>query len=293
MLRSSVLRRLVRPERLREVLRAFDTLLRVRNEMHLHSNSLNDTLAFTLQPTIAAALEKRQKDPHLAVDRFMQKYYVAARHIAWLASRVHEQSADQWLRPAGWSERKTLDEAFELRHARIHPLRSVRRLTNAYVLRAFLHRAEQRAEFSFGLEDAIHRNEHALRPLSGPAERALWQKLMHLPDGIGRTLQRMNVLGLLARFIPEWAPLVAFFQHNQYHFYTADEHTLLVVANAEGLQNAAGPFADVFRTLRRPDILYWACLLHDIAKPVRLSTHEIAGVPIAQAVLRRCGAADS
>jgi len=30
--------------------------------------------------------------------------------------------------------------------------------------------------------------------------------------------------------------MVAFFQHNQYHYYTADEHTLRVIQNAEALE---------------------------------------------------------
>jgi len=97
----------------------------------------------------------------------------------------------------------------------------------------------------------------------------------------------MNELGLLERWIPEWKPMVSFFQHNQYHYYTADEHTLIVLANAEALEHSSSSFGTVFRSLPRRDTLYLACLLHDIAKPSHIGKHEIKGVFIAKRVLQR------
>jgi [protein-PII] uridylyltransferase len=97
----------------------------------------------------------------------------------------------------------------------------------------------------------------------------------------------MNDLGLLERWIPEWRPMVSFFQHNQYHYYTADEHTLIVLANAEALEHSSSSFGTVFRSLTRRDTLYLACLLHDIAKPSHIGNHEIKGVFIARRILQR------
>jgi [protein-PII] uridylyltransferase len=97
----------------------------------------------------------------------------------------------------------------------------------------------------------------------------------------------MNELGLLERWIPQWKPMVSFFQHNQYHYYTADEHTLIVVANAESLEHSSSSFGTVFRSLPRRDTLYLACLFHDIAKPSHIGKHEIKGVFIAKRALQR------
>ena len=66
----------------------------------------------------------------------------------------------------------------------------------------------------------------------------------------------MNDADVLPRYIPEFGELVAFFQHNVYHYYTADEHTLIAVANAEALREKQGILREVFRNLRRKDILY-------------------------------------
>ena len=38
-----------------------------------------------------------------------------------------------------------------------------------------------------------------------------------------RALRRMNELGVLSAFIPEFAPIVAMMQFNMYHSYTVDE----------------------------------------------------------------------
>ena len=81
--------------------------------------------------------------------------------------------------------------------------------------------------------------------------------------------------------------MVSFFQHNQYHYYTADEHTLIVVANAESLEHSSSSFGTVFRSLPRRDTLYLACLMHDIAKPNHIGKHEIKGVFIAKRALQR------
>jgi [protein-PII] uridylyltransferase len=99
----------------------------------------------------------------------------------------------------------------------------------------------------------------------------------------------MSDLGILGAYIPEWADLVAFFQHNVYHYYTADEHTLIALANAERLRVERGPLHEVFRMLGRKDLLYLAILLHDIAKPRGVADHEITGVEMSRTILRRLG----
>ena len=43
------------------------------------------------------------------------------------------------------------------------------------------------------------------------------------------TLDRMNEAGLLGRFIPDFGRIVAQMQHNLYHVYTVDEHTIRAI----------------------------------------------------------------
>jgi [protein-PII] uridylyltransferase len=192
-----------------------------------------------------------------------------------------------------WSENlpetKTvrLSNSLILRSGRLYISKRTVSVTNEFLLRAFLLRAERQTEFSFQLEDLIHRRVPFLRPLSMQSETDLFRLLLHRPNGISSSLRKMNELGLLERWIPEWKPMVSFFQHNQYHYYTADEHTLIALANAEALEHAGSSFGTVFRSLTRRDILYLACLMHDIAKPSHIGKHEVRGVFIAKKILQR------
>jgi [protein-PII] uridylyltransferase len=99
----------------------------------------------------------------------------------------------------------------------------------------------------------------------------------------------MNELGILGRYIPEFGDLIAFFQHNVYHYFTADEHTLVAVANVERLRDQQGVLREVFRNLKRKDTLFLTVLLHDIGKPRGVADHEITGVDMAALILRRLG----
>ena len=45
-----------------------------------------------------------------------------------------------------------------------------------------------------------------------------------------RALRRMNELGVLGAFIPEFQPVVAMMQYNLYHQYTVDEHTIQCIS---------------------------------------------------------------
>jgi [protein-PII] uridylyltransferase len=272
---------------LTELRTAFDTLLRVRNEMHLQSKALHDTLEFSLQPRIASHLRYRAKSKRTQVDRFMQDYYIASKTVALFCSRILDWANHRWPVEASKTKTTKIGSTFILRDGRIHCAKRSIHITNEILLNAFLLRSERRMEFSYALEDAIHRRLHSLRPLKTQTETNLFRLLLHRPNGVANALHKMNDLGLLERWIPEWKPMVSFFQHNQYHFYTADEHTLIVLANAEALEQSSSSFGNVFRSLPRRDTLYLACLFHDIAKPSLLGKHEIKGIPIARRFLQR------
>ncbi|MBM2846821.1 MAG: glnD, partial [Bacteroidetes bacterium] len=158
---------------------------------------------------------------------------------------------------------------------------------------AFCHAAEHEMDLDFRLRAVIERSadlitepDRILSDLAGLFQRILRSRR------VADTLRTMNELNILGRYIPEFGDLVAFFQHNVYHYFTADEHTLIALGNAERLREQQGILREVFRNLRRKDVLYLAILLHDIAKPRGVTDHEITGVAMAEAILRRLGMED-
>ena len=293
MLGSTFLQRQFGVRFLREAKHVFSFLLQARNEMHVQAQSLHDTLEFNLQRRVAKALGYRDSAKRTSVERFMQDYYVAARVVSQLTRRMMNWAHDRYLSESGRMVTQRLDTLYVLKDKKLDLHRRVRKLSSEQALRAFLLSIEHSVPFSYELEDVLSRNAATYRPLQTLRETTLFRELLNRPFGVGPAVQRMNDLGLLAHWIPEWKGLVAFFQHNQYHFYTTDEHTLIVLAHTEALAVDPSTFGEIFRSLPRRDTLYLAALCHDIAKPIRIGDHEIIGVDVARTMLTRLRYSDA
>jgi [protein-PII] uridylyltransferase len=165
LLKSSVLREQFTPSFLKEVHRAFDVLLRVRNEMHIQSTALHDTLEFGFQPRIASRLRYRSHSKRTSVDRFMQDYYTASRSVALFCSRIIHWAHDKQHITFLETKPPKLQGPFILRSKRIQLAKRSARISNELLLRALLLRSERHAEFSFQLEDRIHRRLQFIKPL--------------------------------------------------------------------------------------------------------------------------------
>ncbi|MCU7799550.1 MAG: [protein-PII] uridylyltransferase [gamma proteobacterium symbiont of Lucinoma myriamae] len=111
--------------------------------------------------------------------------------------------------------------------------------------------------------------------------RTLFMEILRQPFGITHEMRRMNRYGVLAAYIPEFKQIVGQMQHDLYHAYTVDEHTLKVLRNARRLfvpEHAHElPLASkVAHYLPKPELLYLAALFHDIGKG-RGGRHEELG----------------
>jgi [protein-PII] uridylyltransferase len=84
-------------------------------------------------------------------------------------------------------------------------------------------------------------------------------------------LRWMNQYGILGRYLPPFRRIVGQMQHDQYHLYTVDQHTLQVIRNLRRftMVEFAHEFPFCSRLMAgfdRPWLLYIAALFHDIAK---------------------------
>jgi [protein-PII] uridylyltransferase len=287
LLRSPLLRKHFGPRFLKETVQGMDFLLRARNEMHLEAQSLHDTMEFNLQRNVARALGYKDSARRTNVERFMKDYYIAARSVSQLARRMMNWAHDHYFREPETKVVQRLDATFVIKNKKLDLNRKVTKLKSEQALLAFLLSVDHSVTFSHNLEDVLTRSAPSYRHLQRPREASLFCELLKKSHGVAHAIQQMNELGLLARWMPEWKGLVAFFQHNQYHFYTADEHTLIVLANAEALASQPSALGSIFRSLPRRDTLYLAALCHDIAKPIRIGDHEILGVEVARTILIR------
>jgi [protein-PII] uridylyltransferase len=106
-------------------------------------------------------------------------------------------------------------------------------------------------------------------------------------------LEQMHDLGLISALIPEWEPLVGRVQHDLYHVYTVDQHSLYAVATlkavARGEMVADYPQVSAeFPAVMRRLALFVAVLLHDVGKPLG-SPHNEHGAVLSERIAARLG----
>jgi len=126
-------------------------------------------------------------------------------------------------------------------------------------------------------------------------------EILNHPGAVGRILRRMQELDFLGKYLPEFGRLTCLVQHEFFHQYTVDEHTLVCLEKLDGLWEETWPdyrrYHEVFEEVDRPSTLYLALLLHDSGKGIESDHHEREGARVAEHVADRLGldeaAADS
>jgi [protein-PII] uridylyltransferase len=139
------------------------------------------------------------------------------------------------------------------------------------------------------LED-IHRHLDTLSDdaFRRPEVSRIFLRLLSGPGAIAASLEAMHRAHVLEKLIPVFASVRGLMQFNQYHKYTVDEHSLLAVAKCEGLAQEQSLLGEVYREIRRKDLLHLAVLLHDLGKG-REQDHSEVGKAIAEETATRLG----
>lgn len=110
---------------------------------------------------------------------------------------------------------------------------------------------------------------------------------------VGRILRLMHESEILGRILPEFAPLTCLVQHEFFHRYTADEHTLGCLDQLDAMlgskESDLRKYAELYAKVEAPEILALAVLLHDTGKAELTRHHEEVGAANAANVARRLG----
>ncbi len=266
---------LLTPAEYRALRRAELAFKRLRIELHLLAGRREDRLLFDLQPAIAKLYGFEPTKTRRPSELLMQRYYWAARVVNQL-NTILMQTFEERLFPAPEGASVDIDDDFCALHNRLDiRLSDAFERNPALLLRAFLV-MQERPELT-GLSAQVMRAMwHARRLIDtqfrrNPVNRYLFMQILQQPRGIVHALRRMTLLNILPRYLPEFRKIVGQMQHDLFHAYTVDQHTLRVIRNlrrftmpehAQEYPLASQLIADMDRHW----LLYIAALYHDIAK---------------------------
>ena len=296
----------LRRKELADFQRAYNFLLRVRNELHFISKRPTDLLDLEMQPRIAHHLGYRQHDLLQRIEDFMEDYYRQAQAIYRISKIVENRLAlairenagsllsfREVLRLRRFERVKQID-GFVLRGRELAAgTATVFSEDPVRLIRVFRHCQQLGAEPDFNLTALIRESLPLLtrRVLESADANLSFRTILGEAGSVFPTLKLMHELGVLGRFIPAFDRLTCLVQHEFYHRYTADIHTLNAIRELDLVFTEAEPITLKYRKAlhetSEPTLLYLILLLHDIGKAVGIKDHSESGVRLAGPLLER------
>lgn len=271
------------------VLSSYKLILSVRNLMHLEAKQKHDRFEFNEQIRIAKIFGFEEES---LID-FMRIYFNAAVILNRFSKSMIKKYYDDTFTSLPASLAINLDDDFVIK-GKVISLRNNSPLGMSDILRAFYYRGLHSARFDEALRSYIVDKFETIdrHQIQGSESSVFFREILRLPSNVGQTLYVMNELGALGAFMPEFRDLNGFLQHGVYHSYTADEHTLIAIQNVEKLANENSHLGRIYNKLKDREKLFLGLLLHDIAKPINISGHEIIGAELASSIMYRMGYSD-
>ncbi|MCI0748333.1 MAG: [protein-PII] uridylyltransferase [Verrucomicrobia subdivision 3 bacterium] len=286
---------------------AYDFLLSVRNELHYQTNRAVDVLSKALQPTVATHLGYTERSPSKRLQHFMRELYNHSRNIYLITRTLEERlsllpkakrlpSIAKLIRNPFGKPPEQIADGFRFVEGQIRAATNrVFKDQPRRLMRVFLH-AQQRGLKLHPDLATLMRHELSLVNrtfLYDEHVRETFLEILNQRGNVAPVLRRMHDVGFLGKYIPEFGKLTCLVQHEFYHQYAADEHTLMCLEQLDRIWEATAPphnkYAEILQKLERPFVLYLALLLHDAGKAFDTGKHAEIGGQLAVRVAKRLG----
>ncbi|MCL2760961.1 MAG: [protein-PII] uridylyltransferase [Desulfuromonadales bacterium] len=286
-----------------EELKAFDEakswLWRIRNELHYISGKKNDQLTFDAQIQLADFCGFKNSGRLLAVEEFMRFYYLQAtknRHLASLLISRATKREDASKKILGFFIRRSLGEGlYVLKGELIIPDGNVISKNPVLLMKIFEAAQTQGVKLSSAVMELVRQNLYLMDEdfRKNSEVNASFMNILRSDKYVVETLKLMHYLEVLNHYIPEFEHIYCKVQHDVYHIYTVDIHSLFCVEeivkllkgeHAEDLPALTSLVSDIDKR----ELLLLAILLHDIGKGEG-GDHAEKGAILASNVAGRMG----
>ena len=273
----------------------------VRSHLHLITKRATEQLTFDMQVMVAEAMEYKDTDGRRGVEVFMQAYFRHATEVGdltriLLSNLETLHIKDGPLLERWFKRRRKVKEGYQVVNNRLtvtdekvflsDKLNLLRLFEEALRTGMLIHPDAMRL-----VKSNLDLIDNDMR--TTPEAQRIFLDLMLKHGNPERALRRMNELGVLGAFIPEFENIVAMMQFNMYHSYTVDEHTIQCITNLAQIERGElvedlPLVSSILEKGVNRKVLYVALLLHDIAKG-RPEDHSILGAQMVRKIAPRLG----
>lgn len=251
-------------------------LWRVRFGLHLITGRREDRLLFEHQRELAKQFGYQDTAKRLAVEQFMKVYYRTIMELSRLNEMLLQFFQEEILFAKESGKPIVINNRFQSRKGFLEiKYESVFKNYPFALLEIFL-LLEQNPDLKGVRANTIRaiRNHRYLIDVEFREDlrcKSLFMEILRQQRGVTHELRRMNRYGILAKYIPVFGNIVGQMQHDLFHVYTVDEHTLMVIRNIRRftVPDFSSEFplcSDVIRNIPKQELLILAGLFHDIAK---------------------------
>lgn len=286
-------------EEAEDLRRALEFLWEVRNRLHRMAHKAQDQLAFEFQAPLAAEMGFVSDDNKLAAEKFMQTYYGHAADLQRLrvevTRRILKPPRSSWQRFKN-TFRPSLGEYFLNISGKVFP-KSFRKIESnpIQIVGAFAIAAKKKLKLEEGFKSWIRRRLNLIdEAYRRDPQVCQWMREMFADvSTIGDTLEEMHDCGLLGVLLPEFGEILHQTQHDVYHVYTVDTHSIKAVQELGWLKN--GVYDEEFPKWKQAlgevhssTVLVLSTLFHDIGKG-KGGRHSEVGAVLADTIMTRLG----
>lgn len=264
---------LVSATELRHLLNHQRILQTIRIYLHFVSNRREDRLLFDFQNDVAIIMGFEKSAHKRASEDLMQRYFRSVKSVQVMNEILIKTIQDFTnIAPPILND---INTRFYTHNKQLHTkVGNLFQQQPESILEAFL--LLQRNDVS-GMSATLLRQLLRVRKvvnrdfIQSPKNKARFIEILSQPKGVSDSLRAMNRYGVLGAYIPAFGKIVGQMQHDLFHVYTVDEHTLHVLTNLHRFSDETHEHefplcSTVFKTFDQPYLLYLGALFHDIAK---------------------------
>ncbi len=275
-------------------------LLSVRCYLHLKIGRKDDNLTTDSQIEIAEKMKFRKISSQTSVERFMKRYFLAAKVVGNLTQIfcfAIEEDFKKSIRFNFFNKiKKNIPHPFNLKNKRIaiikkdffidNPSNLIKIFNLSHFLNIDIH--PKTIRFVADCTKLINRTS-----INDEQLNLMFLDILTSKDDPTDILRLMNDSNILGRLIPEFQKIVGLIQYDMYHYYTVDEHTIFTISNIHSVKkgyfkNISSFASEAISNVRSFKPLMVGMFLHDIAKG-QDGDHSINGSEISKKICSRLG----